>query len=341
MATTITYQYSKSDIGEEAPATSVKARCTTASGHLQCRVQYVGPLPEFKTVTQQDMSLIWQYLCQEQGRTTDFSYGGVLMWVDYFNYEYAIVSDTLFIKGCLEDDRTTPAFSLPIGQMPIALAIDMLRQYCSREGIRLEFSAIPEYAVPAFCSLNPRRLTPLTDWADYLYDAESLATLTGKKNGKKRNHVNRFMQEYPDWSTEPLGSANADEVMAFMDIYDLEGDDNDSARAERMLTRRYIQYAATDDSHIEGMVLRANGQICAFTIGDIKGDTLFVHIEKATRHVNGSYEMINKAFAESMVQTHPQLRYINREDAAGDEGLKRAKESYHPVDLLQKYNIEF
>lgn len=320
---------------------SIKSRISGLRPVPQSEVRYTGPLPEFHKVTLQDMPSIWDYLLLETGRTTDFSYGGVLMWVDYFDYEFAILSDTLFIKGCQEDDRSTPAFSLPIGKMPMALAIDMLRQYCQNEGIRLEFSAIPEYALPDFCRLNPRRLSPLSDWADYLYEAESLATLTGKRNNKKRNHVNRFMQENPAWSVEPISHLNADEVMAFMDVYDLEGDDNDSARAERALTRRYIEYAATEDPHIESLVLRTDGEICAFTIGDIKHDTLYVHIEKATRHVNGSYEMINREFAAAMVAKYPQLKYINREDAAGDEGLKRAKESYHPCDLLQKYNIEF
>ena len=77
-----------------------------------------------------------------------------------------------------------------------------------------------------------------------------------------------------------------------------------------------------------------------FSIGDIKGDTLYVHIEKATRNTNGSYEAVNKAFASRMLELHPELVYVNREDDGGDEGLRQAKRSYHPIEVL-KNTISF
>ena len=98
---------------------------------------------------------------------------------------------------------------------------------------------------------------------------------------------------------------------------------------------------ATSPGEMHGAILMAEGKPCAVTVGDVKGDTLFVHIEKALREFPGSYEMINKAFAARMLELHPALRYVNREDDAGDEGLRQAKESYHPVDILKKYNVIF
>ncbi|MCM1475056.1 MAG: phosphatidylglycerol lysyltransferase domain-containing protein [Muribaculaceae bacterium] len=302
---------------------------------------HVSTLPPFRSITVSDMPKIWKYLEREKGRTTDFSYGGVLMWVDYYNYEFCIYKDTLFIKGVLEDHRDIPAFSLPVGKLPLAESIWLLRKQCQKEGIPLYMSAVPEHALEELEKLHPCHIKEIPDISDYIYEAESLAYLQGKKNGKKRNHVNKFISTYPNWELEELTDENANEALGFMDKYDREGDDNESATSERRLTRRVIEMIASGEKGFSGGILKANGQTCAITIGDIKGDTLFIHIEKALREYHGAYEMINKEFASKMIELHPGIRYINREDDAGDEGLRKAKLSYHPCAMLRKYNVQF
>ena len=298
-------------------------------------------LKEFKKITHEDMPLIWSFLQNEPGRTTDFSYGGILMWVDFFNYEYAIYDDTLFIKGVVENDRNKPAFSLPIGKLSLSDSIPLLKEYCESKDIDLEFSAVPEYALEEIKKLNPRYIEELTDWADYLYNAEPLSTLKGKKMSKKRNHVNQFTAHYPDWKYEPLTHENANKALQFMDIFDLEGDSSENAKAERELSRQLINKLKDGDEFLKGGILYVNDEVAAYTIGDIKGDTLFVHVEKATRKFNGSYEMINMLFAKEQCEKNPDIKFINREDDAGDIGLRMAKESYHPTEMLKKYNILF
>ena len=294
----------------------------------------------FRKITLADMPAIWRILRHEPGRTTDFSFGGVAMWVDYFSYEFCIYRDTLFIKGVLEDDRSVPAFSLPVGAMPLEESVAMLAEYCRRNGVRLEFSAVPEYALDDMKALGAKEIYELTDWGDYLYDASRLATLAGKKMVKKRNHVNRFHKLYDGrWTYEDLTIDNCAEALAFMDIFDREGDDNPQAADERVLSRRMLADFGALAPYMSGGILKVAGHVCAYTLGDIKGDTLFVHIEKATRAIDGSYEMINHLYAARQLALNPTLRYINREDDAGDEGLRRAKLSYHPETLLRKYNI--
>lgn len=285
------------------------------------------------------MPVIWDFLRKEKGRTTDFSYGGVLMWIDYFNYEYAIENETLFIKGVVEDDRSKPAFSFPIGNQPFSESLQLLKSYCNSQGLPLEFSAVPEYALEEIRKTNPKSIEELVDWGDYLYEIESLATLHGKKMGKKRNHVNQFLALYPDWKYEDLSELNVHKAMAFMDLFDKEGDDTPQAQSERELTRKILKAIKEGDNELKGGILYVDGKVAAFTIGDIKEDTLFVHVEKATRHIAGSYEMINQLFAKEIWEKFPELKYINREDDAGDPGLRFAKESYHPCNILRKYNV--
>lgn len=293
----------------------------------------------FKHVTHSDMDKIIPYLMMEEGRTTDFSYAGVLMWVDYFKYEYAIVRDTLFIKGVVEDDTSKPAFSLPIGKMSLADSLSAIKAYCRANGIKPELSAVPEYAVDRMRGLDVKKIEELNDWGDYLYDAHTLATLSGKKMGKKRNHVNKFDSLYPDWQIVDLTSANVNEAIGFMHEVDIEGDFTPMAIEERAMTRKLLDFIKEGDNQLIGAILYVGNEVAAFTIGDIKRDTLFVHVEKATRKFEGSYEKINKEFAKMICDRYPAVSFINREDDSGDPGLRHAKQSYHPVEVLKKYNV--
>ncbi len=307
--------------------------------HNKSTMQKKTDLLQFQPITHADMETIFHYLSIENGRTTDFSYAGILMWVDFFKYEFAIFEDTLFIKGVVENDTDTPAFSLPVGKLPLKNSLGKIKEYCRYHNIPAVLSAVPEYALEELEEAGITSINPLDDWGDYLYDAQMLSTLSGKKMGKKRNHVNKFDSLYPDSRLEPLDATNIDKAIDFMSIVDEEGDEVEMAKEERRMTRKLLNLIKEGDIRLEGAILMVGDKVAAFTIGDVKNDTLFVHVEKASRTFEGSYEKINKEYAAMMMGRHPEIVYINREDDSGDEGLRLAKQSYHPIEILKKYNI--
>ena len=91
---------------------------------------------------------------------------------------------------------------------------------------------------------------------------------------------------------------------------------------------------------LDGLLLRAGGKVVAFTMGEQMGaeDTYDVHFEKAFAEVPGAYPMINREFARWVQEHYPEVRYLNREDDMGVEGLRQAKKSYYPDLLLEKYS---
>lgn len=293
----------------------------------------------FTPLTLDDIPRIMPYLEYARAHTCDFTVGGLLMWTDYFNYTYAIYNDTLYIKGVTEDDVTRPAFSLPVGRTPLQESIALLKDYCRENGcMPLVFSAVPEMYVEPLRLLGATAVTPLDDWGDYLYDAEALATLSGKKLGKKRNHVNRFMVENPGYTFEPLTPDKVEDVMRFFRDTHLPLSKPALADVEREQVIHVLEHL--DRYPFEGAVLSTpTHSIVAFTLGEVIGDTLYVHIEKMNHEVNGAGETVNKLFAELMTGHHPEVRYINREEDVGDPGLRYAKESYHPASILAKYNV--
>lgn len=227
---------------------------------------------------------------------------------------------------------------MPIGDMPLDRAIEFIRDYCREHNLPLNFSAVPEDRIQDFYCIGPCLIEELTDWADYVYLADDLANLSGNKYNKKRNHVHRFISEHPDYTFEPLTSNNIGAVKDFFMKIATEGDiDGSTASEERFQVFKVLENYGRYP--FEGAVLSTKEDgVVAFTIGEVIGDTLFVHIEKMNHHVNGAGETINKLFASSMKESHGVV-YVNREEDVGDEGLRKAKMSYHPAMMLKKYNL--
>lgn len=296
---------------------------------------------KFRPICLPDMPLINSMLQSSSSRTCNYSIGGIYMWIDYFHYQYCVVDDTLFIMGRTENHPEEVAFSLPVGALPLERSVQMIRDYCRLKNIPVVFSAVPADRLDALLEVAgpDAAVEPLTDWADYLYDINAMATLSGKHLMKKRNHVNRFFAENPHWRFEALSHELLPETMLFFSGNAIgEKDDPAMALYEHDQCRRVLNNLSSYP--FEGAVLRAeSGEICAFAVGEVIGDTVYCHIEKINHEINGAGAAVSKLFAAYMLRRHPALRYINREEDCGDEGLRSAKLSYHPAAVLDKYNV--
>ena len=62
-----------------------------------------------------------------------------------------------------------------------------------------------------------------------------------------------------------------------------------------------------------------------------------VHIEKSDRNIQGAYQMLARREAEKYCVGD--VKYVNREDDAGDEGLRRSKLAYRPLYIAEKYTV--
>ena len=292
----------------------------------------------FKPITFESLPEIEPFLHRQTYRTCDFSIGGIYMWIDYFGYEYCICHDTLFIKGGEEDNLQNTAFAIPVGKLGLQESLPLLKDYCKRHNLPLILSAVPQPAAQEIERLYNCPITELPDWGDYLYNATDLATLVGHRFNKKRNRVNKFKNTYPDFQFEPIGTNNLPEVIACFKSY-MQDNQKDSplfAYEESKVLQALHEYGKLN---FEGCALRVSGKIVAFSVGEVIGDTLIVHIEKASKEIVGAYEAVNMLYAAYMTQRFPLVRFINREDDAGDPGLREAKLSYNPQTILKKYNI--
>lgn len=291
--------------------------------------------PLFREITAADFSRLVHYMELTDSRTCDYTLGGVVLWADYFDYRIAENDDTLFISGAREDNLSVPAYSLPLGGGSVEDAIEQMRDWA--DGERIWLSAIPEDRLHLFATLGGQVMPLGPEWSDYLYDIRQFATLGGNVMKKKRNHVNKFMAEHPDYKVEEMTAESARECLALLAA--IGNDGSPTGRAEQLAVGRMLIRWSQYAPYLRGLVLRAEGRVVGFTVGEVKFDTLHVHVEKADHSVSGSNEMLAHSFAARMLDLYPRLLYSNRQDDAGDPGLRAAKESWHPLRLLPKFNV--
>ena len=286
---------------------------------------------DFRKYTPADAPVIRRLVSGQPYRSCDFTVGGLLLWADYYGYEFAVADDTLFVRGRAEDGR--PAYLLPVGALPPVQGVAALCGYCRARGETPLLSFVPQEAAEAVAARIPCRLEQQAGWSDYLYLRQRLAELPGNALHRKRNRVNKFKRDFPDHGFERLGGANLDEAAAFFESLRAAED-----RSDARLTYEAGLIAAALGRFSEfgfvGGLLRVGGRPVALTVGDVVGDTLYVHIEKASRAFEGAYEAINALFAASFGD---EVVYVNREEDLGLEGLRQAKEGYCPERMIHKF----
>ncbi len=175
------------------------------------------------------------------------------------------------------------------------------------------------------------------DNADYVYRAADLIQLAGHKYDGKRNHIRNFVRNY-DFALTPIQLADVPDVQEFQRRWcEARGCAHEpSLQAENRAVQELLQHFGELDVH--GATLRIDGQIQGYTLASaLNRDTALIIVEKANPEFRGIYQSINQMFAEKMLGG---CSWINREQDAGDEGLRRAKLSYHPHHLVAKYKVK-
>ena len=295
---------------------------------------------EFKPITIETVEELLPFAKEQQTRSCDYTPGNLVMWARFMNYRYAISGDTLFIECKSQSDLQSEAYLAPIGKMSLSESVALLQAHCNETGKELRFTAVPQEFVTELQGLLPDfECTELENWSDYVYDIQKLSTLQGKALNKKRNRYNKFITEQPTYSYSRCTHDDIKEVINFL-AANRECQHN---REDNMRCYEQWQCMATVRNLLKyeqpAGIIRIDGKIAAFTLGEIFGDTLFVHIEKADHNIAGASEAINRMFVNDILSQHPELVYANREEDLGDPGLRQVKRAYNPVMMIQRYEM--
>ncbi len=287
-------------------------------------------MSEFRKAKIEDKKEIDRILKTCPCPSLEYNFTTLFLWQDIFDMEFKIEKDILFIRYGGE----VKSYLFPCGNGDINSAVDeILKEKVFFYSLSEENKKYLEEKAPGRFEFCERR-----NDGDYVYLRESLATLTGKKLSAKRNHINRFIAENPDWTYEEITSQNIKEVSKMHDEWCRLVDDGSKKglSEETKIVKKALEYY--NELELSGGLIRTGGKVVAFSLGDALNDkTFLVHIEKAFAHITGAYQIINREF---VLHNCIDYEFVNREDDTGDESLRKAKLSYRPYEIVKKFSAK-
>ena len=289
------------------------------------------PIP-VRQVTDSDYKIFEQITLDSECRNCDMSFANIFCWQDSYKSQIALWNGYLLIRFTTE--RGSTAYMQPLGGEPSREVIDALAADAAQLGEPLRLFGLNEQWREALNTLYPDHfaISHYDANSDYIYLSTDLATLAGRKYQPKRNFINRFVSRY-SYRFEGISAANIDHCRALNSRWCDQRKELCDRGEQRALHRALDNFSTLP---LEGWILYVDDIPCAFAIGSaVNHDTFCIHIEKVDTTFEGAGAMINNLVA---VELQHRFKYINREDDLGIEGLRRAKQSYYPVELIKKYS---
>ena len=293
---------------------------------------------EFRPFSLSDKEAYERYLFREEAIGCEFSFANLYLW----GRQSFCEADGQILIFSQFDRRSI--YPYPLGEdSPEAkrAAMDAIIDDAHARGISCRITGISAKARAMIETLYPNRFLFHSDEGsfDYVYDINDLAELSGKKYHAKRNHLNRFREAFPNAVARPLDDALTPLVRQMIDGW-YESRLRENPNADFRMEQIAIERALRDREALglEGLTIMDGERVLAVTLGSrLSKDSFDVHFEKALSEVQGAYGAINCEFARYLREKYPGVKYLNREEDMGIEGLRKAKKSYYPHHMVEKY----
>ena len=294
---------------------------------------------EFSPITLENRNTLAAFLKKHPQGLTGYTFASLAAWRPFFHYEWAFAEPELLLISCILDPDPHRHLLQPVGLMSSRL-VQTLESGAADLQYSLKIIGVSDSFLKANAGLsNSFAIHEDRAVSNYLYGANTLAQLPGRKYSKKRNLLAQASNLYR-WSCEALDSQNIDKCLAVLDAIMAE----ERPQVEGMLKRELAALECTlnhfSDFEQQGLLVSVEGRPAAFSIYEAIGPTtVAIHFERALRSYKGLYQVINCETAK--VVAAQGFQFINREEDLGDAGLRDAKMSYHPVEIIPAYELTY
>jgi len=292
--------------------------------------------PIFKKIRLEDKNLFEKFFAHSPPQISEYTFTNLFIWRNYYHFEWCLWNECLCILARPEGKQ--PFFLPPLCEGNPKECIKDLLLHLERQGISVTVQMVPEGLVNRYLKdCNYFEITLDRDNCDYAYLTEDLIKLEGNKFHGKRSHINKFKKNHlshykpltPDLVSECLEMETEWCNLKHCEIFpSLAGEEK--AIYEALKNKETLAF--------KGGVILINEKVEAFALGEqLNSQTAVIHVEKANPAFDGLYQLINQEFCMHEWKNFP---YINREQDLGEEGLRKAKLSYHPHHLVNKYIVK-
>lgn len=292
----------------------------------------------FKDIEIDCKNILDKYFDLVDYEACEYCFTTLYMWKDLYNTKYYVEDDFAIVAGEYENKGF---IILPLAKKEnMNKAFDFIIKNFEKQHKQIHLKAINKEVVEYLQSVYGDRFEYIEERNnfDYIYDGESLRTLAGRKNQKKRNHLNSFVKEYGDRvEYKKLEEADFDECINLLKEWSKDKEESIELDSEfKAIKRIFKNYEKLKDTlKISGIYI--DSKLEAFSIGEMLNDNMAViHVEKANADIRGLYPYINQQF---LLNEFSDVEFVNREEDLGIEGLRKAKLSYHPVKFAEKYTV--
>ncbi len=292
---------------------------------------------EFKPLAKEDKPVLDAFFQARYYENSHFNFTNLYMWRNPYHIMWAVEDGVLYFRAEWQGELFALQPFGPKEKMPGAIQrlLDWFKEIgrpFSISGIEKSFAQEMERFEGADFLVESDR-----DNADYVYRSEDLIQLAGRKFHSKKNHLNSFRKNYAEAEylpiTEEIVTQCKLNINGWYKLRAHEQPDDLFIAAEREAIIEVLNNF--EDFGLKGGAILVDKRVVAFTFGEqLNSDTAVIHVEKADPEVRGAYPAINQAF---VAHAWAEMTYINREEDMGIEGLRKAKESYRPVKMIEKF----
>lgn len=289
---------------------------------------------DFRPIEIQDRGLFREIFTQDPPRTSELTFTNLFIWRRQYRPRWCLWRDCLLIV--CQPEKGPPFGLPPVGPGDKGKGLERLCEELGSLTPEVRIDRVGEDFVNAFVDRDRYGVSLDRDNSDYVYLAQDLITLPGKKYHRKKNHLNRFLKNN-EFQYRPLDS---ELVECFLDMQEAWCRIRECVENPELLSEDYAVYEALtrfEELEYRGGAVLIHDKVEAFSLGEtLNPETAVIHIEKANPDIPGLYAAINQLFCRN---AWSDMTYINREQDLGVEGLRGAKESYHPHHMVNKYRI--
>lgn len=289
---------------------------------------------DFKQISVEDREIITSFTMNSERRNCDLSFANLCSWQFLYNTQYAVIGNYLAFKFFVNGQL---AYMMPVGKGECCDILKALKEDTDKENQPFRMLGVCNSMKEKIETITPDKFDFTSDRNsfDYIYLRTDLAELKGKKYQPKRNHANKFYKTYENHEFIDISRDNIGECLKMEDEWCRANNCDEQNGLDKEWKSINFALKHFEEIGLKGLMLRVNGKIAAFTYGmPINQTTFGVHVEKADTEIEGAYTVINQEFANRIPE---QFIYLNREEDLGIEGLRKAKLSYQPTLLLEKF----